>query len=586
MSISWRLAVASLIVVSLAACVQPPGGGVPGVDDVIIPATTKVLDDEAREGLLDVDDQGTLRFSSESGMDGVLEVDDVVVSEPATAAPSGLLRKVTGVRVEGGDIIVETVAAELREAVHQGSLSVSLQLGEGDLVGSTSLQPGVEVQAFDYVIDSDFGTGGAFRVTGTLNVQPILDLDIDITCNKRKWGFCVEIPDLDVLFKVGLIETADLEIEGSQAVAFDEKFVIARHDFHPITFSIGVPIVLTPQLELYLTASGSVTGELGFVAEQDVTLISGFAYNSDSGFRKVAENSAGFDRGFVDFEGSAAAGAAVGARFELYLYGLIGPYGAIEAGARIDANQSGLIGSRSTLWELRGCFTGLIGIDSVSPLRLEYESTLFDLCTAFARETNEAPSVSIQSPTAATQIFVNDVVTLRGGAFDPNGHAVACVWTSSLASDPFPAPGCTTQVSFATAGTRTLTLAGTDPAGTSDSDTVTLQVSAAPLILVTVTNPVDQQQLAASDAISLSGGASGGLAPYAYAWSIAYPTDANGNGGEVFDIGSGASRTWIPDQLLDVDDCKLANGRMTLNVTDGNGFVGNRSVLVKFGRIC
>lgn len=583
-----RLLYGAAVLLFLAGCTQlPPGGGGAGTNEVVIPPTTKVLDADAREGLLEVDDQGTLRFASESGVADAIEVNDVVVSEPTAAAPSGLLRKVTSIRSEGGEVIVETVGAELREAVHQGSLSVSLELDEGDLVGSTALQSGIEVQAFEYDIDSDFGTNGAFRATGTLNIQPILDLDIDITCNDHKFGFCIEIPDLDVLFKIGLAETANLTIEGSDTLAFDEQFVIASHDFAPIAFTIAfVPIVLTPRLEVYLTASGTLSGELLFVAEQDLALSGGFTYNSDRGFRDVSENTVSFDRGAADFDGQAVARAAVGGRFELYLYGAVGPYGALEAGPGIDANQSGLPGTSTTLWELEGCLTGLVGIDSIPVLGIEYEATLFDRCTTFASETDEAPSVFVQSPTAATQIFVGDDVTLRGSAFDPNGHTVVCAWTSSLAGDPFPAAGCTTQVSFATAGSRTLTLVGTDPAGTSDADTVTVTVSEQPLILVTVTNPQDQQHLVAGDEIVLAGSASGGLEPYTYQWSIAYPTDLNGSGGEVFDIGPGASRVWIPEQTLDVDDCDREFAKMLFDVTDADGFVGSRSVLIRFGRIC
>lgn len=585
-----RLAFVVTVLLFLAACTQPPsGGGGPGTgsDETIIPPTTKVLDVEAREGLLEADEQGTLRFAAESGVENEIEVGDIVVSEPTPAAPSGLLRKVTSVVSEGDQVIVETVGAEIREAVHQGSLSVSLELDEGALVGSTALQPGIEVQAFEHAIDSDFGTNGAFRATGTLNIQPILDLDIDITCNEQKLGFCIEIPDLDLLFKVGLVETANLEIEGSDTLAFDEQLVIASHDFAPITFTIAfVPIVLTPRLEIYLTASGTVTGELVFVAEQELALSGGFTYNSDRGFRNISQSTVDFDRGAADFGGQAVARAAVGGRFELFLYGAIGPYGALEAGPRIEANQSGLPGTSITLWELEGCLTGLVGIDSVPALGLEYEATLFGRCTTFARETDEAPSVFVQAPTAGTQIFVGDDVTLRGSAFDPNGGTVACAWTSSLAGDPFPAAGCTTQVTFATAGTRTLTLVGTDPAGTSDADTVTLTVSAAPLILVTVTNPKDQQHLPAGDAIVLEGSAGGGLEPYAYQWSVAYPTDLNGDGGEVFAIGPGASRVWIPDQTLGVDDCDPEVAKLFLNVTDADGFVGSRSVLIRFGTIC
>lgn len=589
-----RFAAAASIMLLLAACTQQPPSDPrpdPGGDanlEVLIPPTTKVLDTVARDALLTFDDQGTLRFASESGVAGGLEIGDVVVSEPTAAAPFGLLRKVSTVGVAGQDIMVETVGAELREAVHQGSLSVSLELNERDLVRSTALQPGIEVQGFDYTIDTDFGTGGALRATGTVSVQPVLDLDLSLTCNERIGPLCVELPDLSMLFKVGLIETADLTIGGNESSSFDEEFVIASHDFAPITFTISVfPIVLTPRLEVYLTASGTISADLSFIAEQDLTLVGGFTYHDDRGFRNVSQSTVAFDRGNADFEGRAEVGAAVGARFQVFLYDLVGPFGALEAGPRIRADQAGLTGSATTLWALQGCVTGIVGLRSIPLLDLAYETDLFGRCVAFASETNDPPNVLIQSPIAATQIFVGDDVTLRGEAFDPNGHGVACTWTSSDAGDSIPGTDCTRQVAFATTGIRTLTLRGTDAAGASDVDTVSVNVQPQPAIRVTVTNPEEQQNVSSVDEThQLTGSASGGEGPYAFEWTIAYPTDRNGVGGETFEIGPGSLRPWIPAQTLDVDDCRPAFARLDLSVTDAGGFPGGRSVLISFGRIC
>lgn len=585
-----RFAAIAVVIVLLGACAQlpPSDGGGPDELEALIPPTTKVLDAVARTALIAFDDQGTLRFASESGVVDTLEVGDVVVSEPTAAAPSGLLRKVSGVSVAGGDVVVDTVGAELREAVHQGGLSVSLSLDESDVVRSTALQPGVEILGFDHAIDTDFGTDGAVRATGTLSIEPILEMDIRLTCNERIGPVCLELPDMNLLFKVGLVETADLAIEGSDASAFDEEFVIASHDFAPITFTISVvPIVLTPRLEIYLTASGTVSADLVFITEQELTVVGGFTYHSDTGFRNVSQSSVAFDRGNADFVGDAVVGAAVGARFQVFLYDLLGPYAALEAGPRIRADQAGLTGAATTLWELQGCVTGLVGLRSIPVLGLQYESDLFGRCVTFASETNEAPIVVIQSPITATQIFVGDDVTLRGEAFDPNGHDVACTWTSSVTSDSIPGSDCTRQVAFATAGTRTLTLMGTDAAGASGVDTVSVNVQPQPSIRVTVANPEEQQNIFPVDEEHpLSGSASGGEGPYAYAWSIAYPTDRNGVGGEIFEIGPGALRTWIPAQTLDVDDCQVDFARLILSVTDAGGFPGSRSVLISFGRIC
>ena len=134
---------AAAVALLLASCGQPGGGG--NDDEVLIPPTTEVLDDEARSDLAEVDADGTLTFDDGAGIADTLEADDVVVAQPAAAAPEGLLRRVTAVRTLGDEVIVETTGAELIEAVHEGSLSVSVPLDANDLRSSMALHSGVEV---------------------------------------------------------------------------------------------------------------------------------------------------------------------------------------------------------------------------------------------------------------------------------------------------------------------------------------------------------------------------------------------------------------------------------------------------------
>jgi len=338
MSVLRRIgAHAAAVALLLASCGQPGGGG--NDDEVLIPPTTEVLDDEARSDLAEVDADGTLTFDAGAGIADTLEADDVVVAQPAAAAPEGLLRRVTAVRTLGDEVIVETTSAEPIEAVHEGSLSVSVPLDANDLRSSMALHSGVEVQDLSHTIDSDFGTKGALRASGTVAIDPILDLDIGIRCDDEVLGVCVEIPDRAVRVRVGLNEMADVTLEGREDLDFDEELPIAAHEFAPLTFSIGpVPVVLTPRLELYLTAAGSLSAELTFRTEQDLTLAAGFAFDSDSGFEDISETTTSFEPGAVDFAGEADAHAAVGGRYQLRLYGVIGPFGALEASPRLQAD--------------------------------------------------------------------------------------------------------------------------------------------------------------------------------------------------------------------------------------------------------
>ena len=74
---------------------------------------------------------------------------------------------------------------------------------------------------------------------------------------------------------------------------------------------------------------------------------------------------------------------------------------------------------------------------------------------------------------------------MRATAADPNepGGRVDCArlrWTSSDPADPFPVTGCGVEVTFPTAGPRTLTVTATDSHGATGTASVRVGVSGAP----------------------------------------------------------------------------------------------------------
>lgn len=585
--------VSFVTVLLLVACGQTPGGPSnggtqPDDDEVLIPPTTEVLDTEARDALVDVAGDGTLRFSATGGVVADLEPDDVIASEPSEAAPNGLLRKVTSVRQEGDETVVETVGAEIREAVHQGSISASMELDEGALEESIALQSGVRLQALTHDLDTDFGTDGRLQATGTVEIDPILDFDMGISCSRKVLGVCAEIPDLDVLVRLGIEESSDIELEAQEEADFDEEFPIAIHIFSPITFSIGpVPVVLTPILEIYLGAEGEASASLSFRTSQELTLSGGFEFNSDSGFRNISERTTDFEVGTIDFEASAEARAFVGARYEVLLYGVIGPFGALEAGPSLEAGQQGLPGGGDLLYAFEGCLTGTVGIDSVDVLDLSYDAELFDLCVTFAEEENNDPGVNIRLPTADSEIFQGEQVTVRANAFDADGHDAVCEWTSSRGEDPLAGVGCEGTTTFSSLGTRALSVTATDPFGATATDTVTIDVEPAPFILVQIHQPTEDDNFRPDGTITLEGSAAGGTEPHTLEWSGELATSDP----QQVDIGTDSSLTWTPEDDLTFDDCFDGDDtgalfELTLHATDAEGRTEQRSIEFFIGRIC
>lgn len=101
---------------------------------------------------------------------------------------------------------------------------------------------------------------------------------------------------------------------------------------------------------------------------------------------------------------------------------------------------------------------------------------------------NSPPVVNISQPTSSSTIYVGQEVQLLGSATDinegpdPGPGNLSCTWTSSNASDTyFPRTGsCNRRPTFASTGSRTITLTATDPEGLSSSESVTITVSPAP----------------------------------------------------------------------------------------------------------
>jgi hypothetical protein len=585
----------------------------PTPSDYLIPETTKVLDSSLQESLESVSPEGIIVFSRTSPALEALQPGDILVSDIAQAAPDGFLRKVRTVRVEGEKVIIETDDAELIEAVHEGHVGFVQDLRAED-IRSTWLYPGVTFNGatyahetnpyhlssmipissslrpspLSYTIDTDFGTGGRVKVIGNASLEPKLEADVNISCNDKVFGVCAEIPDLNFMTRIAIIENVSLSVTGD-ATNFNKRIEIARHEFNPLTFWIGpVPVVFTPILSVYLQGDGVLTSKVEYAIGQRLTLAAGFRYNSDTGFHDLSEATFDFLKPTPTFNRQVDLRGVVGGEFKLLLYGAIGPFASLEAGPRFRADISGLPSEPEVLWRAEGCIWLFAGIDSVKVIKLRYQKELYKSCLSFAEGRNQPPNIDIQSPNQGTQVYQGETVTLRATVFDGNGGNINCSWTSNQASDPFPISECQqASVTFNTPGNRTLTLTATDSAGLSATDSVSFEVLPPPNILVTINNPADGGIVGPDELITLSGSASGGEGPYQFTWSILYPTDAAGNGGTEYTIGSGENVSWAPSNSITFGGCEVNSfGRLVLKVLDSNGFNGIRTIVISIMRIC
>lgn len=579
--------------------------------DYLIPPTTKVMDADVQSALESVSPEGVITFSHSTAALEALAPGDVLVSDVVEAAPNGLLRKVKSVRNEGGKVIVETEDAELIEAVHEGRVSFVKDLKPEDVkttwlapgvtfnepVHATRFNPGLAILSFDeayrpntfsYSIDTDFGTGGRIKAVGNASLEPKLEADVNISCNDKVFGVCAEIPDLNFMTRIAILENVSLSVQGN-ATNFNKRVEIARHEFTPLTFWIGpVPVVFTPILSVYLQGDGLLTSKLEYAIGQKLTLAAGFSYNSDSGFKDLSEATFDFIKPTPTFTDRVELRGVVGGEFELLLYGAIGPYANLEAGPYFRANLSGLPSEPGVLWKAEGCIWLNVGIDSKKVVKLRYQKELYKSCATFAEGRNQPPSVSIQSPNQGTQVYQGEPLNLRATVFDPDGSNLSCQWTSNQSGDPFPISDCErATATFNSPGTRTLNLKATDSAGLSTNASVSFEVLPPPTILVSIINPLDGGTVGPDEVVTLSATTSGGQEPYNLSWSFAFPSDAAGNGGTQYTIGSGNGISWAPSNSVTFNGCEVNGfGRLTVTAQDANGFSGSRSIVILVSRIC
>lgn len=176
---------------------------------------------------------------------------------------------------------------------------------------------------------------------------------------------------------------------------------------------------------------------------------------------------------------------------------------------------------------------------------------------------NAPPSVVISAPANGASIPQGIAAQLLGSATDandgpdPGPGTLACHWTSSNPSDPFPATGCNILRTFASQGARTLTLSATDGQGQTTVATVNVTVTAPPInspptaSSTTTLPPVnyDGQGYEWSTPLPLSATASDpeGNAPITYEWkATSFRPNSTTPFAENVTIGSSASLGWTP----------------------------------------
>jgi hypothetical protein len=557
---------------TLNACPQAPAP-----PTVIVRAETRVLDANTRESLEEARPDGTLLFSGATPF----KAGDVIVSEPSSAAPEGMLRRVVGVETQNGKTVLRTVQAQIGDAVQKGQLRVEQPLTSADLESATSRLEGVRVLASDgddlrVGIDVKLGEGfpnpndPAFTITGEIRFTPVVKVDLDLDCNY----LCFYDNDLDFMAQIGIKQSLTLKVVSKAGYDLKKTIPLASFNFKTRTFYIGpVPVVVKPRIVLELRTDGSIARVISYQVSGNWKAIAGVKY--DDGWKNISELNFGFDAGPVDapypLAGVAEIKVKAALRGELKFYGVIGPTLEIAPYVHID-----LAYPRDPFWKLSGGVEANAGIKiDVLGFSKHYQTNLWDDSVEIARSSNNAPKLSFLNPTNP-KAQVNQCCTLLVSVTDPEDGQACCAvqFTSSNSADGVngnlgTGTGTIPELTytFNTLGSRTITATATDSKGKVGTATFALEVVNTPPSMA-IHAPFNNQQFFRGVNYTLRGvsydlnEANYQLPCSSLSWTSSASSDA------------------FPRQGCDVTVSFASNGARTLTLTGTDSHGGNAKATV------
>ncbi|GAA3999056.1 hypothetical protein GCM10022631_07360 [Deinococcus rubellus] len=512
-----------LLVMVLTACGThsgPAPAPPPTSQTTIIPDTTKVTDPVTRTALTAYDrTSGVLRFSQSTPVLAALKPGDVLVSGPSSAAPNGYLRKITGVRRDGGDVVLDTSQAKLTEAVSQGVLDAHISLTPAQVKRTEVFLPGVTVtsnaphiQGQDQVgIGENYEFSATFNhvfvpqagpnLSGQMTVDGSVSYNVGLGVYIAVSGPSFIPPRLisvgPVEAKVGFAQQASLHISGDVTGDLGDEFKFATQYFEPLTFFIGpVPVIVVPRLDLYLSAGGHVEGKFDFQASESTAAQLGARWTPDDGWKNISDFGFSGDLPRPTVFGTIKPRAGVKSTFGFKLYDVAGPEMSLLGGLELDGQIP-----RNPNWILNGFLKGSMNFKVELPILgtlADYQVTLFDKTLEFARAGNTPPILELTDLAKPTGIAVIDgtktaflglrvPMFMGNGCVQFNGFPVvayyrasdledACNLAVTVVSDkdgPLPTTG---KYAFGSEGQRRITITVRDSQGTAASKSFLLYI--------------------------------------------------------------------------------------------------------------
>ena len=480
------------LAVMLTACPANPAPD-PSTQ-TIIPQTTKVADASTLTALsasqVDKNGHGTMKFSSDSPALANLKVGDVMVGGPTSVTPNGFLRKVTAITRENGQTDLETIQANLTDAISQGSLRAKTDLTPSDVQSTTTAFKGVSFSTSTPRIgvgdgfNFKLGFNHSFIPINSSNAHGQITVDGDIEFNagygvNLDISACFHLPPVCVNSfeaKVGFDQSSHLTVAGDASGQFQEEVFVGSQAFKPQVFFIGpVPVWITPRINLYLSMKGTIEVKFNFSASESATAQLGARWTDDNGWQDIS----GFGlKGNVQpptFDGTIKPRVGAKSSASLKVYDSAGVEVSLEGGLELDGAVP-----RNPTWILNGFLKGTVGFVVDLPIigtLVDYHKTLFDEHLELGRAGN-TPSV-LTVVQAVVNVDIANTVFL--GPNDP----FRSYYTANDAEDGLPLLNIDSSVdghlpagdfTFPSLGSRVLTITAIDSRGAQTRINLTINV--------------------------------------------------------------------------------------------------------------
>lgn len=305
------------------------------ISDPIITLETVVLSDLSNQYLDGaIYDGETFTFIQMTSELEQVDVGDIIVSGVSAVDPDGYLRKVTSITNTGASVIFSTVPATLEESIQDGSAFLMDTLQPSKVVSITAL-PGVtmmppkinEPLTFYFNVDDVVlydEDGNPSTTNDQIRANGLIEFDMEFVFYLDMRGF--KVRRFSLTNKNSLRDTLEIFTE-IELASVEEEVILATQYFSPITLMVGpLPIVFVPKLDLVVGVDGSV--KVGFSTEvsHEFSMRAGIQYRYSDGWNPIAEvsNSFTFTPPHLTFDMTLK--GYFSARFNLYLYGLAGPF--------------------------------------------------------------------------------------------------------------------------------------------------------------------------------------------------------------------------------------------------------------------